>query len=264
MSSSKTGIEWTDKTWNPTTGCSRVSPGCRYCYAEALTKRFPKSFPQGFNLTLHPDRLEQPKKWRSPSRVFVNSMSDLFHQDVPLEYLRKVFAVMRETPWHIYQILTKRDQNLARLAPQLEWGDNIWAGVSVESQQYTSRIDTLRQVPAKIRFLSCEPLLGELTLNLEGIDWVIVGGESGHHHRPISPKWVREIYYQTREAEAAFFFKQWGGYHSKTGGRVFDGQIWDEMPSAWYEHVHRWEKRKIVSRRQKTGTPERKYSASVS
>lgn len=263
MSSSKTGIEWTDKTWNPTTGCSKVSPGCRYCYAEALTRRFPKNFPHGFNLTLHPERLEQPKKWRSPSRIFVNSMSDLFHIDVPLEYLQKVFAIMRETPWHVYQILTKRDQNLAKLAPQLEWADNIWIGVSVENQQYTSRIDALRQVPAKVRFLSCEPLLGALELDLREIDWVIVGGESGHHHRSVSPEWVRDIYSQTRDAEVAFFFKQWGGHHSKIGGRLLDGQIWDEMPSAWFEHMCKWEKQK-VSKRQKTDRLERKYSASAS
>jgi len=243
MSSSNTGIEWTDKTWNPTTGCSKVSPGCRYCYAEALTKRFPNNFPHGFDLTLHPDRLEQPRKWRSPSRVFVNSMSDLFHEDVPIDYLQEVFAVMRDTPWHIYQILTKRDDNLVKLASQLEWADNIWMGVSVESQQYTSRIDALRQIPAKVRFISCEPLLGSLKLELEGIDWVIVGGESGHHHRPISPEWVREIFHQTRETEVAFFFKQWGGHHSKVGGRMLDGEVWDEMPLAWSNHMRRWDKK---------------------
>jgi len=262
MSSSKTGIEWTDKTWNPTTGCTKVSPGCRHCYAESLTKRFPKNFPQGFDLALHPDRLEQPKKWRTPSRIFVNSMSDLFHKNVPFEYLQKVFDVMRETPWHIYQILTKRDQNLAELASHLEWAENIWVGVSVENQKYTSRIDALRQVPAKVRFLSCEPLLGSIRLDLRGIDWVIVGGESGHHHRPLSPEWVREILYQTRKADVAFFFKQWGGHHSKMGGRILDEQIWDEMPAAWYEHMSKWKKQKIA-RYRKMNRLEQKYSVSA-
>lgn len=245
MSSSNTGIEWTDKTWNPTTGCNKVSAGCRYCYAEALTARFPKNFPQGFNLTLHPDRLEQPKKWRKPSRIFVNSMSDLFHEDIPFAYLQEIFAVMRDTPWHIYQILTKRDQNLMKLASQLEWSENIWVGVSVENQQYARRVDALRKIPSRVRFLSCEPLLGSLKLNLDGIDWVIVGGESGYQHRPIEPEWIRDILRQTREANVAFFFKQWGGHHSKAGGRMIDGQIWDEMPSIWYDHVHQWQKQKI-------------------
>ncbi len=245
MSSTNTGIEWTDKTWNPTTGCNKVSPGCRYCYAEAITERFPRSFPQGFKLTLHPDRLVQPKKWRTPSRIFVNSMSDLFHEDVPFSYLQEVFSVMRETPWHVYQVLTKRDQRLAELAPQLDWADNIWMGVSVESQSYIHRIDALRRVPAAVRFLSCEPLLGSLTLNLRGIDWVIVGGESGYQHRPIEPEWVKEILHQTREADVAFFFKQWGGTHSKAGGRILDDCTWEEMPKMWDEHISKWQKQKI-------------------
>ncbi|ANV87982.1 MULTISPECIES: DUF5131 family protein [Cyanophyceae] len=245
MSSTNTGIEWTDKTWNPTTGCNKVSPGCQYCYAETLTGRFPKSFPQGFRLTLHPERLSQPKKWRKPSRVFVNSMSDLFHKDIPFSYLQEIFTVMKETPWHVYQILTKRDQNLTKLASQLEWPKNVWIGVSVENQKYTHRIDALRQVPAQVRFLSCEPLLGSLSLNLEGINWVIVGGESGHQHRPMNPEWVRNILYQTRKADVAFFFKQWGGHHSKAGGRMLDNKIWDEMPSAWYKHLDKWPKQKI-------------------
>ncbi|WP_204153079.1 phage Gp37/Gp68 family protein [Leptolyngbya sp. CCY15150] len=258
MSSANTGIEWTDKTWNPTTGCTKVSPGCKHCYAEALTERFPKNFPQGFKLALHSDRLGQPKKWRKPSRIFVNSMSDLFHQDIPFAYLQKIFAVMKETPWHVYQILTKRDQNLVRLAHHLEWPENVWVGVSVESQHYTQRIDSLRQVPAKVRFLSCEPLLGSLDLDLEGIDWVIVGGESGHQYRPMNPEWVRNILYQTREAEVAFFFKQWGGHHSKAGGRVLDNKIWDEMPSAWHDHIHKWQKH-YPSEHQKPNGLEQKY-----
>jgi protein gp37 len=262
MSSANTGIEWTDKTWNPTTGCKKVSPGCRYCYAEALTARFPKSFPQGFKLTLHEERLDQPKKWRTPSRIFVNSMSDLFHEEVPFTYLQEVFAVMRETPWHIYQVLTKRGERLAELAPKLDWADNIWMGVSVESQQYTHRIDALRQVPAAVRFLSCEPLLGPLNLNLKGIDWVIVGGESGYQHRPIEPEWVREILHQTREADIAFFFKQWGGTHSKSGGKLLDDLIWDEMPQLWEEHISKWQKQKI-SRTRKSEISEERYAISV-
>ncbi|MEB3233523.1 MAG: phage Gp37/Gp68 family protein [Leptolyngbyaceae bacterium] len=251
MSSSNTGIEWSDKTWNPTTGCDKVSPGCRYCYAEALTKRFPKNFPNGFALTLHRDRLDQPLKWRSPSRIFVNSMSDLFHNDVPLDYLQDIFAVMRETPWHIYQILTKRDQRLVELAQNLHWADNIWVGVSVETQQYAYRVDALRQVPAKVRFLSCEPLLGPLQLNLEGIHWVIVGGESGFNHRSMKPEWVKSIFQQTRIANTAFFFKQWGGHYSKAGGRLLDSVVWDEMPESWYQHIKKWPKT-AISRRKKT------------
>jgi protein gp37 len=244
MSSINTGIEWTDKTWNPATGCNKVSPGCRYCYAEALTERFPQSFKRGFKLTLHPERLEQPKKWRMPSRVFVNSMSDLFHEDVPFSYLEEIFAVMRETPRHIYQILTKRDKNLSKLAPKLQWSNNIWMGVSVETQQYVHRIDTLREVPASVRFLSCEPLLGPLHLDLEGIDWVIVGGESGYQHRPMQPEWVQGILNQTRDADVAFFFKQWGGNHSKAGGRILNELIWDEMPVSWNHHLKMWQKQK--------------------
>jgi protein gp37 len=241
MSSSNTGIEWTDKTWNPTTGCDKVSPGCRYCYAEALTERFSQHFPQGFKLTLHPERLEQPKHWRTPSRIFVNSMSDLFHEDVPLPYIKEIFGIMGDTPWHIYQILTKRDRRLAELAPQLEWTKNIWIGVSVENQEYTPRIDALRQVPATVRFLSCEPLLGPLSLDLQGINWVIVGGESGFKHRPLKPEWVRDILQQTRDEKVAFFFKQWGGRYSKAGGRLLDGITWDEMPDAWYQHLIKWQ-----------------------
>lgn len=244
MSSSKTGIEWTDKTWNPTTGCTKVSPGCRHCYAEALTARFPKTFRQGFKLTLHEERLDQPKKWRTPSRIFVNSMSDLFHEDVPFSYLQEVFKVMQDTPWHIYQVLTKRDQKLVELVPKLEWPENVWVGVSVENQQYIHRVDALRKVPSKVRFISCEPLLGSLDLDLQGIDWVIVGGESGYQHRPMNPEWVRHILSQAQNANSAFFFKQWGGHYSKAGGRTIDDRIWDEMPLAWYKHIDKWQKRK--------------------
>lgn len=241
MVSIKTGIEWTDKTWNPTTGCNKVSPGCKYCYAEAITERFTNNFPQGFKFTIYENRLEQPKSWRKPSRIFVNSMSDLFHEEMPIDFLKKVFDVMNETPWHIYQILTKRHERLKELAPLLNWSDNIWMGVSVENQDYTHRIDYLRQVPAKVRFLSCEPLLGALNLDLTNIDWVIVGGESGNKYRPLKSEWVEEIKHQCQESDVAFFFKQWGGRHSKAGGRLLDEQVWDEMPIAWFEHLSKWE-----------------------
>ncbi|MEQ9370659.1 MAG: DUF5131 family protein, partial [Coleofasciculus chthonoplastes F3-SA18-01] len=161
MASTHTGIEWTDRTWNPTTGCNKVSPGCTHCYAEALTKRFHRNFPNGFDLTLHRERIKQPLRWRKPSRIFVNSMSDLFHEGVSIEFLKDVFDVMGQTPQHTYQILTKRHKRLAELAPQLEWHNNIWMGVSVENQDYVHRVDSLRQVPANVRFLSCEPLLGD-------------------------------------------------------------------------------------------------------
>jgi len=230
--SSNTGIEWCDRTWNPVTGCNKVSPGCTHCYAEALTKRFHANFPNGFDVTLHYDRITQPYKWKKPSRIFVNSMSDLFHEDVSIEFLKQVFDVMRETPHHIYQILTKRDKRLVELAPQLEWSDNIWMGVSVENQNYVHRVDSLRQVNAKVRFLSCEPLLGSLQLDLTGIHWVIVGGESGQKHRPMQAEWAQSIRDQCQDAEVAFFFKQWGGRTPKAAGRLLDDKIWDEMPKA--------------------------------
>ncbi|MEZ4632560.1 MAG: phage Gp37/Gp68 family protein [Deinococcales bacterium] len=236
MASTHTGIEWTDKTWNPTTGCTKVSPGCKHCYAEAITKRFKNNFPQGFQFSLHPERLNEPRKWRKASRVFVNSMSDLFHEQMPISFLEEVFEVMNDCPQHIFQILTKREARLLELAPLLNWSDNIWMGVSVENQSYAYRVDHLRKVPAKVRFLSCEPLLGPLKLDLEGIDWVITGGESGPKHRPIEPDWVRDIRDQCLIQQVAFFHKQWGGARSKSNGRELDGQIWSEMPRAWLEH----------------------------
>jgi protein gp37 len=236
MPSTKTAIEWTDRTWNPTTGCNKVSPGCKFCYAEVITERFPQHFPNGFEFTLRADRLNEPKRWRTPSRIFVNSMSDLFHEEMPLEFLQRVFQVMRECPQHVFQILTKRHERLLELARLLEWTPNIWMGVSVENQAYTRRVDFLRQVPAAVRFLSCEPLLGPLELNLEGIHWVIVGGESGPEHRPIEASWVRSIRKQCREQGAAFFFKQWGGRTPKAGGRKLDGRTYDAMPSVWAQH----------------------------
>lgn len=249
MASTHTGIEWTDRTWNPTTGCNKVSPGCTHCYAEAITKRFHQNFPSGFELTLHPERLEEPKRWRKPSRIFVNSMSDLFHEEIPFLFLQKVFRIIRETPWHVYQILTKRPERLLDLAPQLDWHENIWIGVSVENQDYIHRIDYLRKVPAKVRFLSCEPLLGSLQLDLTDIHWVIVGGESGNRCRPMKLEWVHSIRNQCETDNVAFFFKQWGGRTSKAGGRLLDGQVWDEMPSAWKQHRQVWnqDRQRLVS-----------------
>jgi protein gp37 len=230
MPSTKTGIEWTDKTWNPTTGCNKVSPGCKHCYAETLTKRFSSTFTNGFKFTLHPDRLEEPKRWKQPSRIFVNSMSDLFHEKMPISFLKQVFETMAACPQHTFQVLTKRHERMLELAALLNWTDNIWIGVSVENQNYVHRIDYLRQVPAKVRFLSCEPLLGPLELDLKGIHWVITGGESGIKHRPIEENWVRSIRDQCKEAKVAFFHKQWGGARPKTNGRLLDGRTWDEFP----------------------------------
>ncbi len=240
MASTKTAIEWTDKTWNPTVGCNKVSPGCKHCYAEALTKRFRNHFENGFTFTLHPERLDEPRRWRKPSRVFVNSMSDLFHERMPFEFLEEIFRVMEECPRHVFQILTKRHERLLELAPELDWPENVWMGVSVENQDYAHRVDYLRQVPAAVRFLSCEPLIGPLDLDLEGIHWVIVGGESGPKHRPIEVSWVRGIREQTHNAGAAFFFKQWGGIRPKAGGRELDGRTYDEMPGAYLVHNERW------------------------
>lgn len=238
------GIEWTEATWNPTTGCDRVSPGCDNCYALTLAKRLkamgsekyqedgdPRTSGPGFKLTLHPEVLDLPRSWRQPRIVFVDSMSDLFHPDVPVEFIRQVFVVMAETPRHTYQILTKRSQRLRQLAPTLEWPANVWMGVSVETDRYRFRIDHLRDAPASVRFLSLEPLLGPLpSLDLEGIHWVIVGGESGPNARPMSPEWVREIRDQCSEAGVPFFFKQWGGRTPKAGGRTLEGCVHDAMP----------------------------------
>jgi protein gp37 len=228
MSSINTGIEWTDKTWNPTTGCTKVSPGCIHCYAETITKRF--RFANGFDLTLYPQRLTEPLKWRTPIRIFVNSMSDLFHEKVPLDFIQSVFQTIEKTPQHTYQILTKRPERLVELAPHLQFHKNIWLGVSVESQDYISRIDLLRQVPANVRFLSCEPLLGSLYLDLTNIDWVIVGGESGEKHRPMNIEWAKDIRDQCRRSKVAFFFKQVGGRTSKAGGNLLDGRKYLEFP----------------------------------
>ncbi len=232
----KSSIEWTDATWNPVTGCTKISPGCKNCYAERLAFRLKEMgnprYKNGFRVTLHPDQLDLPLRWGKPKMIFVNSMSDLFHEAVPDEYIEMVFATMVKADWHIFQILTKRAERLAKLAPQLPWPSHVWQGVSVESQPYTKRVTALQKVPATVRFLSVEPLLGPIAkLPLDGVQWVIVGGESGPRHRPIKPEWVREIKKQCLTAEVPFFFKQWGGRTAKSGGRTLDGRTWDEMPA---------------------------------
>lgn len=233
MASDHSGIEWTEATWNPTSGCTKVSPGCDRCYAERITQRFPQTFPNGFLLTLRPDSLEIPLHWKRPRLIFVNSMSDLFHSDVPDAYLDRVFEVMGRTPQHTYQVLTKRAERLARLAPRLNWSKNVQIGVSVESPAFKWRIDYLRQVPAEVRFVSAEPLLAALEgLDLRGIHWLIAGGESQSGCRPAKLEWFRDLREQCKAAGVAFFLKQLGGHPSKRGGddAVLDGRRWVQMP----------------------------------
>lgn len=230
MANVGTAIEWTDATWNPTTGCSKVSPGCKFCYAERITERFTNHFPNGFQFMLHPHRLSEPYRWRKPRRVFVNSMSDLFHEQMSINYLQQIFQVMRKTPQHTYQILTKRHERLLELDHLIDWPANVWMGVSIENQKYAHRMDYLKRTHARVKFLSCEPLLGPLELDLQGIDWVIVGGESGPEHRPIEADWVRSLRDRCIANAIAFFFKQWGGRTPKAGGRLIDGHTWDQMP----------------------------------
>ncbi len=240
----KSDIEWTDATWNPTTGCDRTSPGCDNCYALALAKRLKamgvdryqndgdaRTSGPGFRLTTHEDLVEVPYRWKNPRLVFVNSMSDLFHDDVPEDFIRRIFTVMAETPRHTYQILSKRTKRLTRLAPNLDWPTNVWMGTSVETAPYRFRIDHLREVPAAVRFVSAEPLLGPLgRVDLEGIDWVIAGGESGPRARPMDIAWGRDLRDQCLTQGVKFFFKQWGGRTPKAGGRELDGRTWDDMP----------------------------------
>lgn|SRR5262249_27131202 len=228
-------IEWTDATWNPVTGCTEVSPGCDHCYAKTFAERFRgvpgHHYEQGFDLKLWPERLDLPLRWKSPKRIFVNSMSDLFHKDVPDEFIHKVFDIMQQADQHIFQVLTKRPARLAKLAPSLPWPTHIWAGVSVETIQYYWRVDHLRHVPAHVRFVSAEPLLGPLEdLDLTDIHWLIAGGESGFGHRPCNPEWVRSLQERCQGANIAFFFKQWGGRTPAAGGRILDGRTWDEFP----------------------------------
>ncbi len=232
----RSGIEWTEATWNPVTGCSKVSHGCKHCYAERLARRLQAmgqaNYANGFELALQPHMLELPLRWKQPKTIFVNSMSDLFHPGVPLAYVHEVFDVMARAHWHRFQVLTKRAERLLDLSPRLSWPPNVWMGVSVESTRYRRRIDQLRSTEARIKFLSLEPLLGPLPgLALGGIDWVIVGGESGPGARPMDPAWAIDLRDQCRRARAPFFFKQWGGTNKKRAGRGLDGRVWDEMPA---------------------------------
>jgi len=234
----QSSIEWTEMTWNPTTGCDKISPGCKYCYAEVMSRRLQamgvEKYARNFELTIHEDELNTPYTWKKPKIVFVNSMSDLFHKDVPVDFIQKVFKVMRDNPQHVFQVLTKRADILRYYDSEgwLTWSHNIWMGVSVESPKFTDRIDLLRATSARVKFLSCEPLIRALPdLNLKGIDWVIVGGESGRKPRPMQEEWVTDIKDQCNAAGVAFFFKQWGGTNKKKTGRILEGKTWDEMPA---------------------------------
>lgn len=233
--SAASAIEWTEATWNPVTGCTKVSPGCRHCYAERMARRLQAmgqpNYVNGFEVTVHEHMLEQPLGWRRPRVVFVNSMSDLFHERVPLAFIRRVFEVMRRASWHTFQVLTKRSERLAEVAPVLDWPANVWMGVSIENADYTWRADDLRSTGACVKFLSLEPLLGPLPgLDLDGIDWAIVGGESGPKARPMREEWVLDIRERCLSAGVPFFFKQWGGVNKKRAGRTLEGRTWDEMP----------------------------------
>jgi protein gp37 len=231
----QSSIEWTEMTWNPTTGCNKISAGCKYCYAEVMARRLQamgiEKYKDGFELRLHPDALSIPYEWKSPKIVFVNSMSDLFHKDVPLSFIQKVFRTMNENPQHTFQVLTKRSDILLKYHKELNWTHNIWMGVSVEDARVKHRIDDLRKTNAKVKFLSCEPLIGPLyRINLKKIDWVIVGGESGRKPRPMDVNWVLDIQEQCENKKVPFFFKQWGGTNKKKTGRILKGRTYDEMP----------------------------------
>ena len=233
----RSNIEWTEQTWNPVTGCTKVSQGCKHCYAERMAHRLEAMgsdrYRNGFNVTLHPDLLDVPRQWRQARIVFVNSMSDLFHDEIPLAYIQRVFATMQDCPHHTFQVLTKRSERLAELAPQLPWPRNVWMGVSVEDARVIHRIADLQSVPAAVRFLSLEPLIGPLeALPLDGIRWVIVGGESGPKARPVRKEWITSIFRQCRAARVPFFFKQWGGVRKDLTGRELNGRIYNEMPGA--------------------------------
>lgn len=235
-------IEWTEMTWNPTTGCTKISAGCKYCYAEVMAKRLQamgvEKYKDAFKVRTHPSALNVPYGWKSPKIVFVNSMSDLFHPQIPETFIQQVFAVMNDNPQHVFQVLTKRAARVLELSPRLRWTHNIWMGVSVEDNRVRERIDLLRQTNARTKFLSCEPLIGPLPdMDLTNIDWVIVGGESGRKPRPMNPDWVLDIQEQCEASQVAFFFKQWGGTNKKKTGRVLNGRTYDEMPTFRVEEL---------------------------
>jgi protein gp37 len=232
----KSKIEWTENTWNPITGCTQISEGCENCYAMRLASRLQKmgneKYKEGFRLVLHEDCLNEPFSWKKPARIFVNSMSDLFHANVPLEYIQKVFLVMNNNPRHVFQVLTKRADRLAEVSPHVMWSDNIWIGVTVENEQNKSRIDMLRTIPARIKFISFEPLLSDVGLvDFDGINWAIVGGESGWHARPMNQEWVLNVKSQCERQGVLFYFKQWGGVRKKQAGRTLLGRTWDAIPT---------------------------------
>lgn len=246
-------IEWTQATWNPVTGCTKVSLGCRNCYAERMAHRLQsmglRKYRNGFIVTTHADVLPEPLKWKSPRLVFVNSMSDLFHEDVPVAFIHRVFDVMRSTPRHTFQVLTKRPERVMELSSKLAWTPNIWLGVSIETSRWLPRLDHLKRTGATTKFLSLEPLLGPLSnLQLQGIDWVIVGGESGPGARPMDADWAREIRDNCIRSQVPFFFKQWGGVFKKRTGRVLDGRTWDEMPDLAHRDDHEYTSRCGVSK----------------
>lgn len=231
----QSSIEWTEMTWNPTTGCDKLTAGCKFCYAEVMSRRLKamgqEKYKDGFKLALHEDALDVPYGWRKPKTVFVNSMSDLFHKNVPLEFVQKVFKVMNDCPQHTFQVLTKRGDVLEKYSPYLTWTPNIWMGVSVEDNRVVERIDGLRNSGAQVKFLSLEPLLGPIpNLNLTDIDWAIVGGESGNKARPVKEEWIQDIRIQCEAANVRFFFKQWGGKNKKLSGRELNGRTYDDMP----------------------------------
>jgi protein gp37 len=234
--SGKSRIEWTESTWNPVTGCSKISPGCKNCYAERMARRLKamgqKNYSNGFQVTLHRDALRLPLNWRKPQMIFVNSMSDLFHEEIPQEFIIEIFEIIAQSPQHCFQVLTKRAHRLLELDRLIDWPSNVWMGVTVENHNYSSRIDQLRLTGAAVKFISFEPLLGSIgEVNLCGIDWAIVGGESGPSSRPVQEKWVIELRDQCIHQEIPFFFKQWGGFNKKKNGRLLQGRIWDQMPS---------------------------------
>jgi len=231
----RSAIEWTEATWNPVTGCNEVSPGCAHCYAKVFAERWRgvegHAYEQGFDMKLWPQRLDIPLRWKRPRMVFVNSMSDLFHEDIPFDYIARVFDVMVRAKHHTFQVLTKRHARLAELAPDLPWPENVWVGVSIENRRFVHRADYLRQVPAEVRFISAEPLLGPLEgLDLADIHWLIAGGESGPKHRPVKEEWIIDLRDRCREEGVSFFFKQWGGFRAKSGGRLLEGVSHNEMP----------------------------------
>jgi len=231
----QSSIEWTEMTWNPTTGCTKISTGCKFCYAEIMSRRLKamgiEKYKDGFKVRTHPDQLNIPYTWKHSKIVFVNSMSDLFHENISLDFIKQVFTVMNDNPQHVFQVLTKRAERLFSVHKELKWTHNIWMGVSVENEKVANRISLLKKTRAKVKFLSCEPLIGALPkLRLKKIDWVIVGGESGHKPRPMNSDWVLDIQEQCEKADVAFFFKQWGGRSKKKNGRTLNGRTYDEMP----------------------------------